>query len=32
MQFPGDVGTPHTLEEQNIYLESIGTPIDYSEF
>ena len=32
MQFPNDVGTPHTLEEQNIYLKSIGDPIDYSEF
>ena len=32
MQFPNDVGTPHTLEEQNIYLKSIGTPIDYKEF
>lgn len=32
MQFPNDVGTPHTLQEQNIYFKSIGTPIDYSEF
>ncbi|WP_173340421.1 LicD family protein [uncultured Fibrobacter sp.] len=31
MQFPSDVGTPHTLEEQNIYFKSIGDPIDYSE-
>ena len=32
MQFPDDVGTPHTLEEQNLYFKSIGEPIDYSEF
>lgn len=32
MQFPNDIGTPHTLEEQNIYFKSIGDPIDYSEF
>ena len=32
MQFPSDVGIPHTLQEQNIYLKTIGTPIDYSEF
>lgn len=32
MQYPNDVGTPHTLEEQNIYFKSIGDPIDYKEF
>ena len=32
MQYPSDVGIPHTLEEQNIYLKTLGTPIDYREF
>lgn len=32
MRFPNDVGISHTLEEQNIYFKSIGTPIDYREF
>ncbi len=32
MQYPNDIGTPHTLEEQNIYYKSLGEPIDFSEF
>jgi lipopolysaccharide cholinephosphotransferase len=32
MQFPDDVGIPHTLEEQNIYYEAIGEPMDFSGF
>lgn len=30
--FPNDVGVSHTLQELNVYLESIGTPIEYKEF
>lgn len=32
MQFPKDVGVAHTLQEQNHYFKSIGSPIDFNEF